>query len=108
MAGAPKGNKNAKGNRGGGAPTMNDRTLAAEVRSLALGDIRGVLKGSLYADDPDFKKQVLLKLASSILPRLNEVTGSDGKDLFPVPILTNMDVPAHDRDKEDSGPLEAD
>jgi hypothetical protein len=29
-----------------------------------------------------------------------ELVGKDGKDLFPVPILTNMNVSTHDRDKE--------
>jgi hypothetical protein len=75
---APKGNKNAKGNKGGGAPSLNDRVLAADVRKLALTDIKDVLTGKLYADDPAYKKQILLKLAPSLLPRLNEHTGEDG------------------------------
>jgi len=73
---APKGNHNAKGNRGGGAPTMNDRKLAAEVRSLALTEIKGILRQEGLTE---MKKQVLLKLAPSLLPRLNEHTGEDGE-----------------------------
>lgn len=75
---APKGNKNAKGNRGGGAPTMNDRALAAEVRRLSLTEIKNILKQS---EMTEFKKQVLLKLAPSLLPRLNEHTGEGGEPI---------------------------
>jgi len=70
---APKGNKNGLGNSGG--KSKNDRQLASRVRSLALKEIEAALKSE---DDLEFKKQVILKLASGILPRLNEVTGADG------------------------------
>jgi hypothetical protein len=75
MAGAPKGNKNAKGNKGGGAPTLNDRVLAADVRRLTLTEIKQILE---VPEMTEFKKQVILKLASSVLPRLNEHSGEDG------------------------------
>lgn len=54
--------------------TFQDRELAAKVRSLALGELEKVLKkkkGRLY-------EAVLIKLAGSVLPRLNEVSGEDG------------------------------
>jgi len=70
---APKGNKNAVGNAGG--KTKNDRELAARVRSLTLRQIEDALKSD---EDEEFRKQLLLKLASGILPRLTEVTGADG------------------------------
>ena len=73
---APRKNKNAVGNSGG--KSLQDRELASKVRSLALGEIKGVLEGTKYADDPEFRKQVLLKLASGILPRLSEVSGEGG------------------------------
>lgn len=72
---APKGNKNAKGNAGG--KSLQDRQLAAEVRSLALTEIKAVLEGR----DSQFKKALLLKLAAGILPRLTEVSGPDGEQL---------------------------
>lgn len=75
---APKGNRNAKGNKGGHGVSLNDRVLAAEVRRLALSDIKKVL------EEPEmtpFKVQVLLKLAPSILPRLNEHTGEGGEPI---------------------------
>lgn len=76
---APKGNKNAKGNKGGGAPVMQDRELAARVRSLALGEIEAVLKDK--ETDYEFYKAVLIKLAGSVLPRLNEHTGEGGEPI---------------------------
>lgn len=56
---------------------FNDRVLAGEVRTLTLNEIKKVLKkgkGSLYGS-------VLVKLAGTILPRLNEHTGEDGKPM---------------------------
>jgi hypothetical protein len=79
--GAPRGNKNALGNRGGGAPVMTDRKLAAEVRSLTLKEIKFVLENEKKSD-PDLWKAVLLKLAGTVLPRLNEHTGGDGDPII--------------------------
>jgi hypothetical protein len=61
--------------------TLNDRKLAADVRTLSLKEMKKVLEGN----DEDFKKQLILKLASSALPRLNEITGEDGD-----PIVVQM------------------
>lgn len=61
---------------------FNDLELAARVRTLTLLECEKALKkgrGELY-------NQVLLRLAGNVLPRLNEVTGKDGKDLIPNPI----------------------
>jgi hypothetical protein len=69
---APQGNKNALG--GSGGKSLQDRKQAAEVRRLALAEIEKVLLG----DDCDYKKQLVLKLAGTVLPRLNEHTGEDG------------------------------
>lgn len=54
--------------------TLNDKRLAAEVRTLTLNQIKKVLIG----EDDDFKKQLILKLAPTVLPRINEITGEDG------------------------------
>jgi hypothetical protein len=70
---AKKGNKNAAGNSGG--HTYNDKQLAAEVRKLALIEVRDIL---LQEGLTEMKKQILLKLSSSILPRLNEHSGEGG------------------------------
>ena len=65
---------------GQGGKSMQDRELAARVRSLALSEIEKVLKrkkGKLY-------EAVLIKLAGTVLPRLNEHSGPEGT---PIPLL---------------------
>lgn len=68
----------AKGNgTGQGGKTLNDRKLAAEVRTLTLRECMKHLKkgkGEMY-------EQVLLRLASTVLPRLNEHAGANGEPL---------------------------
>lgn len=89
MAGV-KGNKNAIGNKGGnGAPTVVDRELSKKVRRLTLKKIEKILSRPVVRMDKeeyDLYKQVLLKLAGNILPRLNEHSGPDGGDI-PLPLL---------------------
>lgn len=62
---------------GQGGKSFQDRELAARVRTLTLQECEKALlkkKGKLY-------EAVLLKLAGSVLPRLNEHTGADGEPL---------------------------
>ena len=59
---------------GQGGKSFQDRQLAAEVRTLGLQAIKKVLEGK----QSEFRKQVILRLAGSLLPRLNEHTGEDG------------------------------
>jgi len=54
--------------------TLNDRKLASEVRTLSLRAIKAALNGK----DADFKKQLLLRLAPTVLPRITEFSGEDG------------------------------
>lgn len=63
------------GNRGG--QSLADRRLSAEVRSLGLKKLKAILEG----EDNDYQKQIMLKLAASLLPRLNEHSGADGEKL---------------------------
>lgn len=79
---------------GGKGKTFNDRELAAEVRTLCLEEVKKALLG----EDEEFKKAVILRLAGSILPRLNEHSGPEGK---PIPILNILDD-HHDSDQEDN------
>lgn len=64
---------------GRGGKSFQDREKAAKVRGQALDAILLVL-----TDDPaveqwsDYKKKIVERLSSSILPRLNEHTGTDG------------------------------
>ena len=65
----------------GGKP-FYDRQQAGNVRTKALEDVQLILN-----DDPicetwsDLKKQMLLKLSTNLLPRLQEVSGEDGQPL---------------------------
>ena len=59
---------------GQGGKSMQDREQAARVRTLALSEIEKILKKpshKLYG-------QVIVKLAGTVLPRLNEHSGPDG------------------------------
>lgn len=70
---ARKGNKNAAGNSGG--KSLQDRELAADVRRLALTEIKTILEQTKMTQ---LKQQVILKLAGTVLPRLNEHSGEGG------------------------------
>ncbi len=57
--------------------SFNDRELAGKVRTLALNETFKILtkgQGRLY-------DAVLVRLAGTILPRLNELSGTDGQPL---------------------------
>ncbi len=66
--------------------SFNDMQLAGQVRNLALNHLQKILSDD-YADK-DYQKQMLLKLANTILPRLNEHTGADGGAIE----LTGVDI----------------
>lgn len=100
---APLGSKNALGNSGG--KSLNDRKLAAAVRTLALTEIQKILQQDGLTE---MKKQIILKLAPSLLPRLNEHTGEDGNELFPVPILNKLSVQPNDGDQQNIEAPQAD
>lgn len=90
------------------APLGSHRQIAAEVRGLALNKVRAILKmkeAEMTRVQKDFHDTILLKLAPTLLPRLNEHTGEDGKDLFPIPILNDMNAfPTDNSNKENSAP----
>lgn len=54
---------------------FQDRVLAAKVRKLTLEQIQVILEQPKMTE---LKKAVLLKLAGTILPRINETSGPDG------------------------------
>lgn len=68
---------------GQGGKSFQDRKLAAEVRTITLTRSKEVL---LKKKPRVLYETLLVKLAGTALPRLNEHTGADGEDLFPVPI----------------------
>ncbi len=80
---------------GGKGKSFNDRELAAEVRTLTLNEIKKALSGN----DVEFKQAVILRLAGSILPRLNEHSGPDGK---PIPLFNYVQDRNNNGDTEDT------
>ena len=59
--------------------SFQDRELAAKVRTQALNDIYAVLiEDTKVKKWSNYKQQIVLKLAGTVLPRLTEVTGEDG------------------------------
>ncbi len=87
---APIGSKNALGNKGGhGNPTVQDRELSKKVRRLTLKTIARILQRpvvKMNTDEYELYKAILIKLAGTVLPRLNEISGPDGK---PIPLFDN-------------------
>lgn len=75
---------------------MQDRELAARVRRLALSEIEKIL---LRKKMDKLKEAVVLKLAGTVLPRLNEHSGPDGK---PIPLMQIDALHTDDSDNEDS------
>ena len=62
------------------APKYTDRIKAQELRSASLKIMIEAVKGEgVFGEDFEFRKQLLLRLASNVLPRLNEHTGEDGE-----------------------------
>ena len=59
--------------------SFNDRQLAGQVRKLALDHLAVIL--SPKYKNKAYQKQMLLKLANTILPRLNEHTGEGGESI---------------------------
>ena len=60
----------------------NDRKLGAEVRRMTLNKIKDILGDDEHKKyDEKFQREVLLKLATNALPRLNEHTGESGEPI---------------------------
>ena len=78
---------------GQGGKSMQDRELAARVRTLTLNEIEKVLK---FKRNKRLYEAVLVKLAGSVLPRLNEHTGEDGgpiQVIVPKVVADAYDIP---------------
>ena len=59
---------------GKGGKVFNDRELAARVRTLTMNQMEKVLNGK----DEEYKKALILRLATTILPRINAFEGNPG------------------------------
>ena len=78
--------------KGVGGKPFYEREKAGKVRNRALDDVLLILNADPVTSTwSDLKKQMLLKLASNLLPRINEHSGQDGE---PVPLLVKfIDAP---------------
>jgi hypothetical protein len=75
---------------GKGGKSFQDRQLAAEVRTLTLEKIKALFtmpRVDMNDHDAQLHDRVLERLAGTVLPRINEVTGEDGG-----PIELNMNA----------------
>ena len=69
--------KNPKGGK-----CFYDRERAGELRTLLLEDcIKVVTNDPEVAEWDEFKKALILKMSTNLLPRLQEVSGADGEAL---------------------------
>lgn len=68
------------------------KILIAEVVKHAVPLAQALVAKGLMGDVPALK-EINERTLGKVTDR-TEVTGADGKDLFPVPILANMNVPA--------------
>lgn len=86
--GAPLGNHNSAGvSEGKGGTSLQDRKISARVRSLALKEIEKVLQNGR---EDKLYEPLLLKLASTVLPRINQVGGLEDEDNSYAPILVKF------------------
>ena len=69
-----------------GSPTFNDLRLAGQVRTKCLKLIDAILDDESESNR-EYRKQMILRMAPNMLPRLNEHTGQDGE---PLPILGGL------------------
>lgn len=70
---------------GKGGKSFQDRELAATVRTLALEKIKVILERptvEMSERDKILHDAILTKMSSSLLPRLNELTGTDGEAII--------------------------
>ena len=69
-------------------PVKHERILAKRVREISLNLITRYLEDTSPENDR-FRKDLLLKLATNVLPRINEISGPDGGEI-PLPILNGL------------------
>ncbi len=72
------------------APIKSISYLSGKVRGKALKEIEAILddkKCKKY--NKEFRQQLVLRLAGSVLPRIQEISGPDGKEI-PLPLLGGL------------------
>ena len=80
-----------------------DREMIGALRTKVAVDILEVLKETAKAKKwGKFKKEMLLRLAPTVMPRVTEVSGPDGKPI-PISNLFTDAVSNNNGDQENSG-----
>lgn len=83
---------------------VNDRKLGAQIRRLTLRKIEKILADD-YPDEA-FQKAVILKLASTVLPRINEHSGEDGESIKVTVEIAGEIAKKHDSTRNPEGDSE--
>ena len=87
---------------GQGGKSFQDRELAAQVRSLALNKIKIILERptvEMSERDKELHDAILVRMSTTILPRLNEHSGPDGGDI-PLPIYAGLSLQTNTGNKK--------
>lgn len=82
--------------------SFQDRELASQVRTLALNKIKVILERptvEMSEKDKELHDAILVRMSTTLLPRLNEHSGPDGGDI-PLPIYAGLSLPTDKRDKK--------
>jgi len=88
--GAPLGNKYALGNKGGTTPDGKNRKKISKFKGLILDEMFRIFKST----DPkniEYKRQIMLKAITCILPRALEVGNQDGEPFVIQNILNELE-----------------
>ncbi len=75
--------------KGATGKSFQDRERSANIRNIALDHLEKILAPSYK--DKKYQKEILLRLAPTLLPRLN-AGRDDGEQLFPTPIYGGKSV----------------
>jgi len=87
---APLGNKYALGNKGGPTPDTKTRKKIVRFKGLILNEMFRIFK-STDPKDIEYKRQIMLKAITCILPRALEVGNQDGEPFVIQNILNELE-----------------
>lgn len=67
---------------GQGGKSIQDREIAAKVRTKGLNCLNAILSGNKEVEKwSEYKKNIVSRMAASLLPRLNEHSGEGGEPI---------------------------
>ena len=87
---AKKGNINAKGNSGAKFWGKDNREKAATLKGLVIDECIRILQ-STEKKNEKFKRDIILKLATTCIPQEHRVAGSDENNT-PIPIQISKEI----------------